>query len=200
MNSVAISSKERSEVGTKYSNLYRKAGSIPAVIYGSGDPQHILVDLSEVRHLIYTPEFKLAEITVGGGKIKTLVKDVQYHPTSDEILHIDFLTITEGTPVKVEVPVKFTGTSPGVKAGGKLIQQIRKLKIKTTPDKLIDEITVDISHLELGQVLRVKSVPMTEGIEILVNSATPIAYIEIPRALKSAAAADAKAKAGGKKK
>lgn len=200
MNSVAISSKERSEVGTKHSNLYRRAGSIPAVIYGNGDPQHILVDLSEVRHVIYTPDFKLAEITVGDKKVKTLVKDVQYHPTSDEILHIDFLTITEGTPVKVDVPVKFSGVSPGVKAGGKLIQQIRKLKIKTTPDKLIDEITVDISHLELGQVLRVKSVPMTEGVEVLVNSATPIAYIEIPRALKSAAAADAKAKAGGKKK
>ena len=104
------------------------------------------------------------------------------------------------TPIKVEVPLRFKGVSPGVKLGGKLIQQLRKIKIKTTPEFLVDELKADISKLDLGQALRVREVIVPEGVEIINNAATPVALIEIPRALKAAAAAEAKADQKGAKK
>ena len=109
------------------------------------------------------------------------------------MLHIDFLRLIADTPIKVEVPLRFKGVSPGVKLGGKLIQQLRKIKIKTTPEYLVDELKADISKLDLGQALRVREVIVPKGVEIINNGATPVALIEIPRALKAAAAAEAKA-------
>ncbi|MFZ1496100.1 MAG: 50S ribosomal protein L25, partial [Saprospiraceae bacterium] len=125
---------------------------------------------------------------------------VQFHPVTEQLLHIDFLRLVEKTPIKVEVPLRFKGSSPGVKLGGKLIQQIRKIKIKTTPEFLVDELKADISKLDLGQALRVREVTVPQGVEILNNGATPVALIEIPRALKAAAAAEAKAADKGAKK
>ena len=198
MNTVSVSTQIREEVGSRGAKTARAEGMVPAVIYGSNDPIHVLVNQKEVKPLIYTPDFKLGEISVNGSAIKCIVKETQFHPVTDELLHVDFLALTPGKKIKVEVPVRFVGNSPGVKNGGKLIQQLRKIKIKTTPENMIEEINVDISHLELGQVLRVKNVQVSTDIELLVNPSFPIANIEIPRALKSAAAADAKS--GGKKK
>ncbi|MEM6697760.1 MAG: 50S ribosomal protein L25, partial [Bacteroidota bacterium] len=121
-----------------------------------------------------------------------IVKEVQYHPLTDEILHIDFLQLVEGTAVKVELPITFYGDSPGLKVGGKLLQNLRRLKVKTTPEHLVDELKVDISSLELGQAVRVKDVDVTDEMEVMVSPATPVAVVEVPRALKSAAAAAAK--------
>jgi large subunit ribosomal protein L25 len=198
MDIVQISSTKRADVGSKSAATARKAGSIPAVIYGKDQPLHVLVTWGDVRHAIYTPDFKLVNVNVEGTDIKCIIKEVQFHNTDESIQHIDFLALTDGVPVKVDVPVRFKGTSIGVKNGGKLIQQIRKLRVKTTPENLVDELRVDVSHLGLGDVLRVKSVEVTDGVTILANAQSPIANIEIPRALKSAAAADAKA--GAKKK
>ncbi|HPN71425.1 MAG TPA: 50S ribosomal protein L25 [Saprospiraceae bacterium] len=198
MNTVTVSTQIREEVGSRGARTARAEGMVPAVIYGSNDPIHVLVNQKEVKPLIYTPDFKLGEISVNGSAIKCIVKETQFHPVTDELLHVDFLALTPGKKIKVEVPVRFVGNSPGVKNGGKLIQQLRKIKIKTTPENMIEEINVDISHLELGQVLRVKNVQVSKDIELLINPSIPIANIEIPRALKSAAAADAKS--GGKKK
>lgn len=199
MVSVSISSKNREGVGTKQAKLDRKSGLIPAVIYGGSDaPQHILVDLKEVKKVVYTPNFKLAEIDVDGKVQKCIVKNTQFHAVNDSITHIDFLRIVDGNKIKLEVPVIFKGTSPGVKNGGKLVQQVRKVTVKTLPSAMIDSVTVDISHLELGSVLRIKSIEIPEGVEIMANGSIPIANVEIPRALKSAAAEEKKAE--GKKK
>ena len=200
MNTVQISGTKRSETGSKGASQVRNQGGIPAVLYGTKEPVHVTVSWGEARHAIYTPDFSLVNLNVEGTDYRCIVKDVQFHAVNDSILHIDFLALNDGNPVKVDVPVRFKGTSVGVKNGGKLVQQLRKITIKTTPDKLIDEVRVDISHLELGAVLRVKSVEVGEGVTILANPATPLAYIEIPRALKSAAAAEAKAATKGKKK
>ncbi len=198
MVTVSIPTEKRNGVGTKESKLDRKAGFIPAVIYGNKmEPIHINVKINDIKSLIYTPDFKIAEITLDGKMYRCIIKSTQFHAVNDQLQHIDFLTLEDGQKVKVEVPVKFFGTSPGVKVGGKLIQQVRKIKLKMLPENLIDEVKVDISGLELGGVLRVKSIELPETIEIMANPATPIANIEIPRALKSAAAEEKKA--AGKK-
>jgi large subunit ribosomal protein L25 len=200
MNVVSVASHKRESTGTKGAAQARREGMIPAVLYGTTDPIHVNVTWSDVRHAIYTPDFVIVHLNVEGKDVKCIVKEVQFDAVDDGILHIDFLRLTSGVPVKVDVPIRFTGTSVGVKNGGKLIQQVRKLKIKSMPENLVDEVKVDISHLDLGQVLRVKSIEVPAGVEILAGVQIPIANIEIPRALKSAAAAEAKAATKGKKK
>ena len=168
----------------------RKQGRIPAVLYGPSVQEHFSVTHNDIKKLVYTPDFKLGEVELGGTKHKCIVKQVQYHPMTDEIRHIDFLVLKEGTKVKLEIPVKFKGTSPGVKEGGTLMQSMRKVKVKLDPKDLVDELFVDISELTLGDAVRVKDIEIGDGIELLVNEATPIASVEIPRALKSAQAAE----------
>lgn len=200
MISLEIQGTKRSEFGKKGSKTDRKNGNVPAVLYGGDDVIHFTVTPASVKHLIYTPDFKIADLMIDGTHYRAILKQTQFHPVTDELLHIDFLRLIEKKPIKVEVPLRFKGVSPGVKVGGKLIQQIRKIKIKTTPEFLVDELKADISKLDLGQALRVREVIVPNGVEIINNSATPVALVEIPRALKAAAAAEAKAEKGGKKK
>lgn len=200
MTSVEIQGIKRSEFGKKGSKVDRKNGNVPAVMYGGDEVIHFTVTPSGVKNLIYTPDFKIAELVIDGKQYKAILKQAQFHPVSEEILHIDFLRLIENTPIKVDVPLRFKGVSPGVKVGGKLIQQLRKIKIKTTPEQLVDELKADIGKLELGQALRVREVIVPAGVEILNNPATPVALIEIPRALKAAAALAAKEEKGAKKK
>lgn len=189
MKVVQISAEPRTELGKKANKAARKNGSIPAVIYSVNGVEHFSTTASAVKGIVYTPELKIAEIELGGKKKKALLKDIDFHPVTDEIVHIDFLELVDGHPVNANVPIKFKGVSPGVKAGGKLMASLRNVKIKTTPDKLVDELFVDISSLELAQSVRVKDLELPEGVEVKADGNTPIAIIEVPRALKSAATA-----------
>ncbi|HMO38991.1 MAG TPA: 50S ribosomal protein L25 [Saprospiraceae bacterium] len=200
MQVIAIKGQPRTDLGKRGANAARKQGMIPCVMYGGKEVVHFMTSPSEVRHLIYTPDFKLAEVEVDGKTFKCILKDKQFHPVNDEIRHLDFLILQDKHPVKVEIPIRFRGSSPGVKLGGKLQQNLRTVKIKTTPENLVDELTADISTLELGQSIRIRDMKPGEGIEILSAPGTPIATIEIPRALRSAQQAAAAAAAGGKKK
>jgi len=192
MQTVAFSGGPREGLGKKATKKVREQGLIPCVMYGGNEVRHFTTVVNDVKTLIYSPNFKTADITVGDTAYKCIVKEVQYHPLTDEILHIDFLQLVDGTPVKVELPVRFYGDSPGMKVGGKLLQNLRRIKIKTTPEHLVDELKVDISSLELGQAVRVKDVDVTDNMEVMVSPATPVAVVEVPRALKSASAAAAK--------
>lgn len=193
MEIVKVEAQVRTEFGKKHTKAIRKQGLVPAIIYGGGTTAAISVTPKAVKSLVYTPDFKLAEITAGGETYTCILKDIVFHPLSDEITHIDFLRTIEGTPIKVEIPVGYKGKSPGVKEGGKLIAQMRKVKVKTTPDKLTDKLYVDIGELQLGSSVRVRDIEVPEGMELMTTGATPVAIVEVPRALKSAAAEEAKA-------
>ncbi|MCG8328094.1 MAG: 50S ribosomal protein L25 [Chitinophagales bacterium] len=195
MEVIAVNGELRPELGKKGSKAVRNAGRIPCVLYGGDEVTHFSVAFNDVRDLIYTPDFKLAEISLDGKVQKAILKDAQFHPVSDDIRHIDFLRLVEGAPIKVEVPVRFKGVSPGVKVGGKLQQKLRRVKIKTTPDNLIDELHVDISSLELGDSVRVRDIEAVDNIEILNSPSVPLGTVETPRALRSAATAAAKEEA-----
>ncbi len=192
MDILNVPTQKREATGKKHNKVVRKSGRIPATIYGGGENINISVTHNEVKKLIYTPEFKLANLDVDGTSHKAIIKEMQFHPVTEAIMHIDFLKVIDGTTIKVEVPVRFKGVSPGVKSGGKLIQQMRRVKIKTLPENLVDSLYVDISGLELGDAVRVRDLEIGEGIEVMTEGATPVALVEVPRALKSAAAAEAK--------
>lgn len=198
MKSVQFTAQTREPNGKKGTKQLRAGGLVPGVLYGGDDVKHISFTAKAVKDLVYTPEFKLAEINVDGKSEKCILKDISFHPVSDEITHIDFLRLVPGHPIKVELPVRFTGVSPGVKLGGKLIQQLRKVKVKCLPEILVDTLEADISHLGLGDSVRVREIKAIDGLEIMVEGATPIGLIEIPRALRSASAAASKAGAAAK--
>lgn len=198
MQSVQVSGEVRENLGKKHSKATRREGSVPAVLYGAGDPVHFTIKPLAVRSLIYSPEFKLAELSVGGKTYKAIVKDYQFHPVTDNLRHIDFLALKDDHPVKVQVPVTFEGTSPGVRGGGKLQVAVRRVKIKTTPANLVDKLVLDISKLELGSAIRVRDIKEIKGVQIMNPPGQPIASVEVPRALRSAATAEAKeAEKGG---
>jgi large subunit ribosomal protein L25 len=194
MKNVVIKGELRTDLGKKSTKGVRAKGLIPCVIYGGDSPVHFAVPVSAVRDIVYTPDFKIAQIEIEGQSYKTILKSYQTHPVTDAIEHIDFLRLIDGHAVKVELPVRFYGVSPGVKLGGKLLQTLRKIKVKTTPQYLRDEILMDISTMELGQSIRVRDIQGIEGIEITSSPGIPVATIEIPRALRSAAAAAEKGK------
>jgi len=197
MQTVKVSGEVRENLGKKSSKATRREGLVPAVLYGAGDPVHFTIKALDIRSLVYTPEFKLAELNVGGKSYSAIVKDYQFHPVTDQLRHIDFLALQPNHPLKVQVPVVFEGDSPGVRSGGKLQVAVRRVKIKTTPENLVDKLVLDISELELGSAIRVRDIAPIEGVEIMNPSGQPIASVEVPRALRSAATAELKAAESG---
>jgi len=190
METIAFTGQPRETLGKKSTRAIRAQGNIPCVAYGGEDAVHFTVTPNDVKDLIYTPDFKLAEVTVDGNSFRAFVKDIQFHPVTDDIEHIDFLRLTEGRPVKVDVPIRFKGISPGVKNGGKLLQRLRRVRIKTKPEHLINEMLVDISKLKINQSIRIRDIDQKlETIEILNSPGVPVASVVTPRALRSATAA-----------
>ena len=185
METINIEGITRS-TGSKSAKTVRREGKIPCVLYGQGGISHFSVTPKEVKPLVYTADFKLVEIDVDGKKVKAILKDIQFHPVTDSIEHIDFLQLIDGVPIKVSLPLKTKGASEGVKVGGKLIQQVRKVLVKTLPENLVDELFVDISPLQLGQSARIRDIEVSDKLQIMNPPATPVVMIEIPRALKSA--------------
>lgn len=189
MNSVVVNGTLREATGKKATKAVRKAGQVPCVIYGGKENIHFSAEAIAFRDLVYTPNFNLAEINVDGNTYKCIIKASVFHPVTDIISHVDFLMIGDDRKFKVELPIRFVGVAPGVKAGGKIVQKLRRVKVKTTLGALTDSLTADISELELGSSIRVRDINLPEGMEIMNPMAIPIASVEVPRALKSAQAA-----------
>lgn len=192
MQTVAIEGTPREAFGKKASKSFRKQGLVPCVAYSSDTTIHFTAPSTAFKKLIYTPDFKIAEITVDGKTYRAILKDAQYHPVTDAIVHLDFLLLVDGHKLIAEVPVKTQGVAPGVKLGGKLTLVTRRVKIKTTPENLVDHMSVDISDLDLGKSVRVRDLAVVEGVEVMTSPGIPLAAVEIPRALRSAQTAAAK--------
>ena len=192
MKVVTVNGIARTEFNKKANKKLRKENLVPAVIYGGEKPIHFAATVNELRTLIYTPDFKIAEVSLDGKAYSCILKETQFHPVTDSLIHLDFIELVPGKSIKVEIPIRFRGTSPGVKTGGKLIKNLHKAKVKTIPENLIDELSLDVSTVELGQSIRVRDIDAIEGVEILNSPGIPVASVEIPRALRSAADAAAK--------
>lgn len=199
MQTITISGKARQNVGKVAAKADRAAGHVPCVMYAGNEVVHFTSTLAELRGILYTPKFYKAIITIDGATHEALLKDVQMHPVTEEILHIDFHKLIPGVKVIVDIPIRVVGQSPGVKEGGKLLVKVRKVRVKSAPENLKDNIDIDISNLKLGQSFKVRDIKET-GFEILNSPAIPLVSVEITRALKSAATEAAKAESASKKK
>lgn len=157
MKHFEVEASLRTDLGKKATKKIRKEGNIPCVIYGKNEVVHFHTAQSAVRKLIYTPEVMFADIKIDG-KVKTAtVKDIQFHPVSDLILHIDFYEVDDNTPIKIQIPIVVKGNSPGVKAGGKLKLNSRKITVKGLMSDIPDTFTVDITPLNIGDAIRIKN-------------------------------------------
>jgi large subunit ribosomal protein L25 len=204
MKSVEITGKVRALDVTKAElKATRKAEQVPCVLYGGEKPVHFSADLSSFKSLIYSPESYLVNLDIDGQKVLAVLQDSQYHPVNDSLLHVDFLQISENKPVVIEVPVKVTGTSPGVLAGGKLQVKLKKLKVKALPKNLPDNVVVDISGVLIGKSVKVEALDakefefVTSGNAVVVAVRVTRASAQEEAAAKAAAAAPA-AKGGAK--
>jgi large subunit ribosomal protein L25 len=198
MKSVKIEGKRRSEIGKKATRQLRSEGLVPGVIYGGKETIHFSAPTMAYRHLVYTPDFQLAEINIDGKEYRTIMKDLQFDVVTDELAHIDFLELVEGNMVIADLPVKFVGMPEGVKAGGRLVIKAKTLKVRTMPKYLVENIVVNTDSLQIGGNIRVEDVKV-DNMEIMNSPRVPIASVVTTRALRQAdtdAAAAAAAPAG----
>jgi large subunit ribosomal protein L25 len=155
MKTIEIKGSFRTELGKKSSKQIRNSGGVPCVIYGKDGNTHFYAEELSFKNLIYTHEAHLVKLTIGEKEYSVVLKDIQYHPVNDKILHVDFISISEDKPVIIGIPVRVTGVSAGVLAGGKLVIKKRNLKVKGLPKDLPEELVVDITNLKIHDTLKV---------------------------------------------
>ncbi|MFA6746115.1 MAG: 50S ribosomal protein L25/general stress protein Ctc [Bacteroides graminisolvens] len=179
---------EHSSEQSRALKALRKNNCVPCVLYGAGDNVHFTVTNDEVRNLIYTPHIYIVDLVIDGKKVKAILKDAQFHPVKDTILHIDFFQIDELKPIIMEVPVQLEGLAEGVKAGGKLTLQMRKLKVKALYNVIPEKLTVNVAHLGLGKTVKVGELSY-EGLTLLNAKEAVVCAVQLTRAARGLAAA-----------
>ena len=191
MKSITIEGQLRTDYGKKATRALRSQNLVPAVIYGGTAEINFSAPATAFKPIVYTSEFMLADIQVDGKSYRCIMKDLQFDKVSDSLDHVDFLELIEDKKVVATLPVKYTGTSIGVKGGGRLITKIKSLKVKALPKDLKETIEVDITNLELNGNIRVQDVK-EPGMEILNSPRIPMASVVMTRQLKQEEATGAK--------
>lgn len=185
MKSIAISGSLRENVGKRDAKELRYEGKVPAVLYGGKEQYHFAVSAADLKSLVYTPDVHFVDLDLDGKKFQAIVQEIQFHPLNDQIRHIDFLELNDKKEVTMLIPVKLTGTSPGVRAGGKLIQKLRTLRVKSLPANMPQVIEVSLNSLEVGKSVRVREVKLDDA-KVLNNSDDTIVSVVMSRALRQA--------------
>ena len=187
MKTFELNGTARTGLGKKATKADRVSENVPCVLYGVADNVHFTATKSDLRKLIYTPEVFIVDLTIDGNKSKAIMKALQFHPVTDNVLHIDFYQVTETKPVVVEIPVKLEGLAEGVKAGGKLALEMRKLKVKGIYTQLPENIVIDVTELGLGESIQVAKVSV-DRLEILNAKNAVVCLVKLTRAARGAAA------------
>ncbi len=185
MKTIAISGSPRENVGKRDAKELRYEGKIPAVLYGGETQTHFAVDAAALKDVIYSAEVSFIELEVSGTKTLAILQDAQYHPLTDQVIHIDFYELKEDKPVTMQIPVKLTGTSPGVKMGGKLVQKLRKLRVKALPATMPQYVEVGMETLEVGKSVRVRDLNF-DSFQITNTPEDTIVSVTTSRALRQA--------------
>ena len=195
MKSIEIKGSLRTETGKKATHSLRKENGVPCALYGiqkdeNGKPvaTHFTVTVEGLRKLVYTPHIYVVDLNIDGKVVNAIMKDIQFHPVTDAILHVDFLQIDEANPIVMEVPVKLEGLAEGVKAGGKLALQMRKLKVKALYNVIPERLVVDVTSLGLGKTIKVGELNY-EGLQILNAKEAVVCAVKLTRSARGAQAA-----------
>ncbi|WP_293889863.1 50S ribosomal protein L25/general stress protein Ctc [Flavobacterium sp.] len=199
MKSITIKGSERESVGKVATKALRNAGLVPCVLYGGSQAVHFSAEEMAFKNLVYTPNAHTVVIDLDGKTTNAVLQDIQFHPVSDRINHIDFFQLSDDKEIIMEVPVKVTGTSPGVLLGGVLNLNQRRLKVKALPKNLPDFVEANISEMQMGNKLYVTKLE-AKNFKLMHPDNTVVAQVKISRAAMKAAQEAAKAEKGGAKK
>jgi len=192
MKSITIEGQLRTDSGKKATRQLRSQKMVPGVIYGGSQEINFSAPATAFKDIVYTSEFIIANVVIGGNSYRCILKDLQFHKVTDLLLHVDFLELVEDKKVIATLPLHFTGTPAGVKAGGKLVLKMKSVKVKTLPKYLKEHIEVNIDALALNENIRVEDIK-TENMEIMNSPRIPIASVTMTRQLKQEESAAPKA-------
>ena len=195
MKEISVSGEKRATTGKKAAKELRKEGLVPCNLYGekkgeNGLPEAVAfaIPAAQLRKVIYSPNVYVVNLTISGEAHKAVIKELQFHPTTDAVLHVDFFEVNETKPITIGIPVKLTGHAQGVRDGGRLSQAVRQLNV-TAPYKQIPEILeIDVTNLKLGKAIKVAELNF-EGLEIATPAQVVVCSVKATRASRSAAAA-----------
>jgi large subunit ribosomal protein L25 len=196
MKTVSMSGSLRESVGKKDAKLQRSEGKIPCVLYGGKEQYKFVADEKSFHQIVFSPDSFFIKLDLDGKKHDCVLKDIQYHPVSDTILHADFIEFEMDKPLTMSVPVKFEGNAPGLIKGGQLIKKFRKLNVRALPGDMPESVIVDISELDIDQKITIGEMPQ-EKFKILEK---PERYIIAIRATRVSATAEPGAEGGEKAK
>ena len=200
MKTIEIKGSVRTDIGKKATRELRKNNGVPCVLYGvkkdeNGLPvaTHFTVTVEGLRKLVYTPNIYLVNLDIDGTVVTAIMKDIQFHPVTDAILHVDFLQVEADKAIVMEVPVQLEGLAEGVRAGGKLALQIRKLKVKACYEAIPERLVIDVTPLGLGKTIKVGELSY-EGLELMNAKEAVVCAVKLTRAARGAQAAAAAGK------
>ncbi len=186
MKAVFMSGSSRSNVGKKDAKALRVEGLVPCVLYGGDSQIHFSVNATQFKPLLFTPDVHTVDLEIDGKSYKAVLQDIQYHNMKDNVLHADFLQLHENKPVIIQIPVRTSGNSAGVRAGGKLVTKLRKLKVRALLSDLPDFINIDITPLEIGMGVKVREV-IAPGLTLLDAQNVDVVAVTATRASRQAA-------------
>ena len=192
MKTIEINGTAREDLGTKSAKANKNQGLIPCVLYGGKENLHFTLSKQAVKPLVYTATLHKAQITIGDKSYEAIIKDFQFHPLTDELTHLDFQELVPGNQVLIDIPIKVKGTAKGVKMGGKLMEKMRYIRVKCTPEHLVGNIEINVKKLAIGQSVRVRDIDL-EGIQVMDPESNPIVSVVVTRAAKAAASVEEEA-------
>jgi len=186
MKTFELKGEIRQDFGKKAAKSLRRQGLVPCVIYGGHEGENInfVVKQGDVRNLLYTPEVFLVNLELGDKKMQAILKESQFHPVKDTVLHLDFLHVFEDVPVVIELPVRLEGLAVGVKAGGKLSLDLRKLRVRALAANLPEQLVVNVTKLKIGKSIQVGDLSF-EGLELLNAKNAVVCRVQVTRATRS---------------
>lgn len=194
MKSINVKGTARTETGKKATRELRKNGNVPCNLYGEAKNENgeniamsFYTTQEELRKLVYSPDIYSVNLTIDGKECKAIMKELQFHPVTDQLLHVDFYEITEEKPIVMEVPIQMTGLAEGVKAGGKLAASVRKLKVRAPYTAIPEKLNIDVTHLAMGKTIKVGELHF-EGLELVTSPSVVVCQVKMTRSAMSAAA------------
>lgn len=194
MKSIEISAVKREKYGKKESKKLHREEMVPATLSGNGETLHFAVSVKALRPLIYSQNSYIVNFDIDGRKELGVMREVQFHPIREQVLHIDFYRAVPGKEVAIDIPVRLTGNSKGVRQGGKLTLSKRKIHVRGVLEQLPDELVIDVTDLDLGKSFFVGDLEY-DNLTMLTSPSTAIAAVKMTRAARGAAAAEAAAEA-----
>ena len=193
MKEINVTGQKRTDLGKKASKSLRKEGLIPCNIYGlaeqDGKPTAMAfaVPMTELRKIIYTPHIYVINLVIDGESHTAILKDIQFHPVTDAVLHVDFLEVNDQKPITIGIPVKLTGLAQGVRDGGRMNLSIRKIEVKAPYQQIPEHLDIDVTALQIGKSIKIGQLSF-EGLEIVTGKEVIVCSIKMTRAALSAAA------------